>query len=355
MKQKNLFALFLIVILSSLLIINTGCKKDEENPVDPTPQVNESEMLLKHFEETNDYIHNFPSFVVSAADVRTMQLSNPSKQLLIDLRDSVAFRNGRIAGAIRVPFNNLYDYMKTVNPANYDRIVIICYSGQTAAYAVSLIRAMGGFGSKVVSLKWGMSSWDSVFAQNYWLSKRSNVRAGQFVKTPSPAKNPKGDLPKINTGKKTAPEILEARIRALLAEGYPAATISENTVYSNLSNYYIVNYWPTNLYMNVGHIDGAVHYEMASGVQPFKSTNDLKTLPTNKTTVMYCYTGQTSSYIGAYLRLLGYDVKSLTYGANSMVYDLMVSIPEVPRGNIFIPASEIKGYPYISGDRKSVV
>lgn len=350
MKQKNLFALFLVIILSTMLVFNTGCKKDEENPVDPTPQVNETEILLKHFEETNDYIHNFPSFVVSAADVRTMQLSNPSKQLLIDLRTSADFTAGRIAGAVNVPFNNLYDYMKNVNPANYDRIVLICYSGQTSAYATSLVRAMGGFGNKVVSLKWGMSSWDSVFAQNYWLAKRSNILADQFVKTPSPAKNPKGDLPKLNTGKKTAPEILEARIRALLAEGYPAATISENTLYSNLSNYYIINYWPTNLYMNVGHIEGAVHYEMASGVQPFKSNNDLKTLPTNKTTVMYCYTGQTSSYIGAYLRLLGYDVKSLTYGANSMVYDLMISIPEVPRGNIFIPANEIKGYPYITGN-----
>jgi len=344
MKHKNLFSLFIIILLSSLMIFNIGCKKDESNPVDPTPQINETEVLLKHFEETNDYIHTTPSFVVSASDVRTLQLSNPTKQLLIDIRTAADFTAGRIAGAVNVPFNGLWDYMKNVNPANYDRIVVICYSGQTSAYAVSLIRAMGGFGSKVVSLKWGMSSWDSVFAQNYWLAKRSNIRAGQFVQTPSPAKNPKGDLPKLNTGKKTAPEILEARIKALLAEGYPAATISENTLFSNLSNYYIANYWSPALYLNPGHINGAINYDPAT--QPFKSANDLKTLPTNKTTVLYCFTGQTSSYIGAYLRLLGYDVKSLTYGANSMIYDLMVA------GNVantFIPATEIKGYPYVTG------
>jgi rhodanese-related sulfurtransferase len=344
MKGKNLFRLFLILLVSSFIIFSVGCKKDE-SPVEPTPQVNESEILLKHFEETNDYIHTTGAFVVSATDVRTMQLSNPNRQLLIDIRAAADFTAGRIAGAVNVPFNGLYDYMKTVNPNNYDRIVVICYSGQTSAYAVSLIRAMGGFGNKVVSLKFGMSSWDSVFAQNYWLAKRSNIRAGQFVNTPSPAKNPKGDLPKLNTGKKTAPEILEARIRALLSEGYPPATISENTMYSNLNNYYIINYWPNSLYLDPGHVQGAILYDPAT--QPFKSSNDLKTLPTNKTTVLYCFTGQTSSYIGAYLRLLGYDVKSLTYGANSMIYDLMRS-KNVP--NTFIPENEIKRYPYISGN-----
>lgn len=343
MKQKNLFTLFIIFLISSMVILNVGCKKDE-NPVDPTPQVNEAEVLLKHFEETNDYIHTISGFVVSAADVRTLQLSNPTKQLLIDLRAATDFTAGRIAGAVNVPLANLYDYMKNVNPANYDRIVLICYSGQTSAYATSLVRAMGGFGSKVVSLKFGMSSWDSVFAQNYWLAKRSNVRASQFVRTPSPPKNPKGNLPTLNTGKKTGPEILEARIKKLLADGYSIATISEATVYSGLSNYYIINYWTEALYLNPGHIDGAILYDNTKA--PFKSTNDLKTLPLNKPTVFYCFTGQTSSYFAAYLRLLGYDVRSLTYGANSMIYDLMVA-GNVP--NTFIPSVEIKRYPYVTG------
>lgn len=344
MKQKNLFGLFLIILISSMMILNVGCKKDEGNPVDPTPTINEADVLLKHFEETNDYVHTISGFVVSAADVRTLQLSNPSKQLLIDLRAASDFTAGRIAGAVNVPLANLYDYMKNVNPANYDRIVLICYSGQTSAYATSLVRAMGGFGAKVVSLKFGMSSWDSVFAQNYWLAKRSNVRASQFVKTPSPAKPPKGELPKLNTGKTTAPEILEARIKKLLADGYSIATISEATVYSGLSNYFIVNYWTEALYLNPGHIDGAILYDNTKA--PFKRANDLLTLPTNKPIVLYCFTGQTSSYIGAYLRLLGYDVRSLTYGANSMIYDVMVA-QNVP--NTFIPSAEIKRYPYVTG------
>jgi len=49
MKGKNLFRLFLILLVSSFIIFSVGCKKDE-SPVEPTPQVNESEILLKHFE-----------------------------------------------------------------------------------------------------------------------------------------------------------------------------------------------------------------------------------------------------------------------------------------------------------------
>jgi rhodanese-related sulfurtransferase len=341
MKNKNLLYVLYILLMASLLFLNVGCSDDETT--EPPVTVNESEVLLNHFESTNDYIHTSGTFVVSASDVRTTQLTNPTSQKLVDIRAAADFAAGHIEGAVNVPFSNLYDYIKTINPADFTRIVIICYSGQTSAYAVSLVRAIGGY-NNAISLKWGMSAWDSVFATNYWLAKRSNIRAGSFVTTPSPAKNPKGDLPVINTGKTTAPEILEARIKQLLTDGYPAATIAENTVYSNLSNYYIANYWSPALYANPGHIDGAINYD--PGTQPFKSANDLLTLPTNKSTVLYCFTGQTSSYVGAYLRMLGYDVKSLTYGANSMIYDIMLGGGVA---NTFIPENEIKGYPYVTG------
>ena len=341
MKNKNLLYVLYILLMASLLFLNVGCSDDETT--EPPVTVDESEVLLNHFETTNDYIYTSGTFVVSASDVRTTQLTNPASQKLVDIRAAADFAAGHIEGAVNVPFSNLYDYIKTLNPADYTRIVLICYSGQTSAYAVSLVRAIGGY-NNAISLKWGMSSWDSVFATNYWLAKLSNIRAGSFVTTASPAKNPKGELPVINTGKTTAPEILEARIKQLLTDGFPAAIIAENTVYSNLSNYYIVNLWSPALYANPGHIDGAINYD--PGTQPFKSANDLKTLPTNKTSVIYCFTGQTSAYTGAYLRMLGYDVKSLTYGANSMIYDLMLNGGVA---NTFIPATEIKGYPYVTG------
>ena len=39
--------------------------------------------------------------------------------------------------------------------------------------------------------------------------------------------------------------------------------------------------------------------------------------------MVYCYTGQNSAPVAAYLRILGYNAKSLKFGANGMIYDDM--------------------------------
>ena len=47
----------------------------------------------------------------------------------------------------------------------------------------------------------------------------------------------------------------------------------------------------------------------------------LSGLHTDETIVTYCWTGQTSSMITAYLTVLGYDAVSLKFGSNGMIYD----------------------------------
>ncbi|MBM4168617.1 MAG: rhodanese-like domain-containing protein [Ignavibacteria bacterium] len=183
-------------------------------------------------------------------------------------------------------------------------------------------------------MKWGMCSWDSTFAVGRWLSNMKNDRWAQFTQTATP-KNSAGSLPKISTGKTNGKEILEARVEALLKEGYTPASISNATLYTSLSSYYIINYWPASEY-NAGHVQGAVQYTPRSDL---KSSTFLKTLPTDKPVVIYCYTGQTSSYLSAILRAMGYDAKSLLYGANAMMYDNMPA-------NKF-STSEIKKYPWV--------
>ena len=341
-NRININFLYLI-IYSSLIFIYAGCSKEDEQ-VSP-PEINESEVLLNYLESNNDYINNSGTFIITASDLNTFRLTDPTKLHIIDLRDPVTYSNGHIEGAVRVDFSNLYEYIKSINTANYTKVVVSCCSGQTSAYGVSLLRAIGG-NSNVFSLKWGMSSWDSSFAQNYWLANISNAYATQFVNTPSPSKNVKGQLPNtLSTGKTTGPEILEARVKQLFATGYGEATLPAISVMQSLNNYYVISYRTDALYLNPGHIPGAINYDPT--FFPFKAANDLTTIPTNKTSVLYCFTGQTSSYVGAYLRLLGYDVKSLSYGSNSMIYDIMLNGNFT---NTFIPANEIKGYPYVIGN-----
>ena len=72
----------------------------------------------------------------------------------------------------------------------------------------------------------------------------------------------------------------------------------------------------TEEYLDPGHIEGAIQYTPSVDLAVDEA---LKTLPTDKTVVVYCYTGQNSARIAAYLRLLGYDAKSLKFGANGMI------------------------------------
>jgi len=328
---KNLFILLLII---SFAILNTGCKK--ETSVEP--EIDEVQVLLEYL-ETDNYINTTacPS-VINAEDVYAYVQNNPTKIYIMDVRDSATFvTKGRIRGAFRVDYAKAIDHiMGLPNWQNYDRIVVVCYSGQSSGYIVSFLRMLGY--NNVWSLKYGMSSWNEVFAQGYWLGATGNPRAGQFTTVPA-SKNPAGALPTFEkTGKKTGKEILIERAKKLVAQGYTPARITHSDVFTNLNNYYIVDYRPADHY-NQGHIPGSVQYTPRSDL---KSTTHLKTLPINKPIVVYCYTGQTSAHIVAFLRALGYDARSLLYGTNAMIYDTMP-------GTKFVPANDIKNYPYVTG------
>jgi rhodanese-related sulfurtransferase len=127
-------------------------------------------------------------------------------------------------------------------------------------------------------------------------------------------------LPELTTGKETGEEIFLDRWDVVLAEGFGAAAITNGDVYANLDNYYIINYWPNAEYLDPGHIEGSMQYTPNTDL---KLDESLKTLPTDKPVVVYCYTGQNSARIAAYLRIIGYDAKSLKFGANGMIYDDM--------------------------------
>ena len=69
-----------------------------------------------------------------------------------------------------------------------------------------------------------------------------------------------------------------------------------------------------------GHIAGAYRISplTLSGEEYFG-------LDPDKPVVTYCWTGQTSSVIAAYLDIIGYDGKTLKNGANAMIYSNLTS------------------------------
>ena len=329
--------LLLLGFLFALIFVSS-CKKDEEET--PQPVINESELLAGFLESTaspagKDYVNTDMPSIMAASELKT--LNEIKKVYIIDIRSAADFDSGHIANANNVKLADIVTHIKTVDMTKYDKVAIVCYTGQTSGFAVSILRLLGY--SKVFSLKWGMCSWNEFFASRWNTAiVNGNAYASQFTATPSP-KNAVGAMPVLNTGKTTGAEILEARVATLLTEGFGPASVTNKAVFDNLSGYYIVNYWPAAQYTDPGHIPGAVQYEPK---QTLKLAADLKTLPTNKPIAVYCYTGQTSAFLAVYLRLLGYDAKSLLYGANGMIYDKMVE-----KGMTTFKASEIMGYDYV--------
>jgi rhodanese-related sulfurtransferase len=250
---------------------------------------------------------------------------------VIDVRSATDFAAGHIQGAVNVALADLPTYYTSNNLQGKEKVIIACYSGQSAGWGTSMFRLMGY--SNVWDLKFGMCSWNTLTA-NSWKNAIGNSKASEFVTTDFP-KPAAGNLPTLSTGKTTGSEILAARMQVLLGEGYSQSSISKDVLFQDLSNYFIINYWPADHY-NTGHISGAIQYTPKADL---KLATFLKTLPTNKTIVVYCYTGQTSAHVAVFLRSLGYDAKSLSFGTNALNYDNM---PGTKWSD-----SEIKEYPLV--------
>lgn len=330
MKNLRLWTLGVM----SILIIFVACNEEEK------VVVNESKVLTEYLESASsplkkDFVNTDLPTIMTASEVQTLNTTN--QVYIIDIRAAADYAAGHIKNAKNVAVADVLTHLKTVNLTNYTKVAVVCYTGQTSGFVTSILRLMGY--DKAFSMKWGMCAWHSDFAGKWNTAvSNGNAYASQFVTTDTP-KGAKGNLPTLATGKTTGQEILEARATAVLTEGFTPASVTSSTVFGSLSSYYIINYWPAAQYTNPGHIPGAIQYTPKEAI---KLAADLTTLPINKPVVVYCYTGQTSAFLVAYLRLLGYDAKSLLYGTNGMIYDKMVAAG----GMSVFKATEIMGYTY---------
>lgn len=321
----------LSILFAALLI--TSCNKDDES-------INEAQVLVEYLESADspagkDFVNTDMPTIMPASEVKT--LNETGQVYIIDIRAAADFALGHIENAHNVELKDIITHIKGVDLTPYTKVAVVCYTGQTSGFATSLLRLMGY--NKAFSMKWGMCSWHDDFATKWNTAVAGgNAFATQFTTTAT-AKGAVGELPELNTGKETGQEILEARVNALLQEGFTPATVTNQTVFGSLSTYYIVNYWPLEQYNDPGHIPGAMQYTPKESI---KLATDLKTLPTDKPVVLYCYTGQTSAFLAAYLRLIGYDAKSLLFGGNGMIYDIMQA-----KGMTTWGPTQIMNYEYV--------
>jgi rhodanese-related sulfurtransferase len=313
-----------LFVLLMIIISLSGCsgKKSEKNQI-IVPEVskpviigNETSLFLKNLKENGDYINSksFPSLI--KASIVHEELGK--NLLIIDLRSSQLFSEGHIKGAVNKKFETLPAFFETgIKPFEYDKIVLVCDDGQVSSYATCLLRLMG-YGN-VYSMRWGMSAWNLKYAKDGWMkgvSGKYEVKLETKVnERPVPLM-----LPDLKTGKSAGAEIGAARFKKIFEEGTANILVTADEVFNNPVKYYIINLDRKDKYEN-GHIPGSFRYKPEATLG---FVNEMATIPVDKPVVVYCGTGHNSGFATAYLRLFGYDARTLKYGNNSFMYDKMV-------------------------------
>lgn len=333
-----------LILISFFLLLQLVCLEDSIKPP-VNVEISNSNELLNYLESKGDYINSpdMPS-IVNAAEI----FENRNNYLIIDIRTKDEFVSGHIEGAINISHDKIIDLLDTTIISGYNRIVIVSSTGQSAAYYNSLLRLYGFYNT--FSLGFGMASWNQNFA-DVWInaSKDDRLTTNDFT-TIEFTKNGYTDLPDIDFPDShiSIDEKTKKRIYSLMKEPFTGFINVTSFSYGS----YIVCFASKNLYFSklpsIGHPQNAVHF-MPPPVNPdLRSVSFLQTLPNNRTIILYSYSGHLSSYAVAYLRLLGYDARTLSFGTNDLYYSAMLAIPEFDLYTF--TSSKIMNYPYVTGE-----
>lgn len=318
-KSDNIMKLNFVKIVVAVFLIPgllASCSRDNDSATQSTASIEKTMLLLDWFEKTGNYINSpeIPS-IIDAQNVWAMRDDNIH---IIDLREPEDFREAHIEHAVNLQQTEVLDYfMHSIDPASFKGVFLVCYDLNTSGYVAGVLRLLGY--DNVFAIRFGMSGWDRSVAEKYWLANISN-RLVDKLETKGFPMNKAGDYPGIAATTNTGFEIALERADAVLTHNPDEYSITIGEFLKNPEAYYTICYWPEDKYMSNGHLPGAVQYD------PKKSLSRetyLNTLPLDKPIVIYCYSGQHSTFVAAYLRMLGYDARSLAYGANGFIHEVM--------------------------------
>ena len=313
MKKINLFVLALLCV--PVLLLSSCDRGDEINPENPILQP-AFEVMKKHMVENDLDLSNILSgpggevkFVAGAPAAADLD-AFLNKYTILDIRSLEAFNTSHIQGAKNVAFADIL----TEADAASKRVLVVCYTGQTACYATSLLRLSGHADAQ--ALKWGMSGWNSETAGSWNKNTGDEAKGhGNWAAHSEPDVLTFED-PLLDIYSTDGADILRQRVEAVVAGGFKTA--SGTDVLNSPENYFINNYFGDTDYGNFGHIKDAfrVKEELKLDGDGYKGLDSDK----NAKVITYCYTGQTSAVISAWLQVLGYDAYSMTFGMNGIYH-----------------------------------
>lgn len=330
--MNRLLKYFLILAIVPALVF-TGCKKDEEEVTKGDFTTLKTYLVSNQMDLTGEQL--LKSWVVDAKLIADGGIVDPTDNSIpgyhvLDIRAAADFAAGHIKGAVNT---TLKDILTAAKDLKDKPILVVCYTGQTAGHAVMALRLKGYTNAAV--LKWGMACWNADFA-GPWTNAISSTAVGNanWVTTAAPALT-SNTYPDWTSTTTDAATLLGERVQTMLDGGLKGVNSAD--VLANPANYNIINYWPEADYLTFGHFAGAYNVPVIS------LAGDLvKAIDPKKETLIYCYTGQTSSMAVAWLNILGYNAKSVKFGVNSLNYDALKAASKPVYKSAF-------GYTYVTG------
>ncbi len=232
-----------------------------------------------------------------------------NKYYIMDIRSTEVYNNGHIEGAKNVPFTDILIEAAKANK----QILVVCYSGQTACYAASLLRMYGYDDAQ--ALKWGMSGWSPTTSASWDGQKGKEPAKGHanWNTNDAPATKTFED-PKITSLSQDGSDILRQRVEAVVAAGFK--NVKNDIVLGSPDSYFVNNYYSNDDYKGFGHVVDA--YRVKEDLL-LEGNGYLSMDPDSSAKIVtYCYTGQTSAVVTAWLNVLGYDSYSLLFGMNGL-------------------------------------
>lgn len=302
--MKKFLNYFLILAIVPVLVLSS-CKKDEEETPPDAPKGTFADLKTYLVDNDMDLPNILDAWITGASDIYTAGLDN---FYIMDIRAADDFNAGHIDGAVNTTLGTIVaDAQGVTKP-----IIVVCYTGQGAGHATVALRLSGFADAKV--LKWGMSGWNETFA-GAWQGGIGNAGIGHSNWSMNAVEeNSTFSYPSWESTSTDGATILAERVAMMTEGGFSG--IGGIDVLSSPSDYFINNFWAQADVDYYGHITSCYR------VQPLTLENDeIAHLDPEGDVVTYCWTGQTSSMVTAYLAVLGYESISLKFGVNSMIYD----------------------------------
>ena len=293
---------YILVLLAIAALFISGCSEDYTSP-------GQSE-TLRNYLVANDM--DLPNMLTDWLILGSDLTGHEAEYHIVDIRGLSDYNTGHVPGSVNTTLGNIL--VEAANAVG-KKIIVVCASGQTAGHAVIALRLSGYSDAQV--LKFGMSAWHSDF--DVWTAKCLNTADGltTWIDPPGSVTASKAhSYPSITSSANDGAGILAERVAAMLAGGFKA--IESGTVLTTPTAYFLNNYISATDVETYGNIQGTRRLNPMGLADGLLAHNDPAA-----TVCTYCWTGQTSSMITAYLTVLGYDAISLKYGMNNMIYDAL--------------------------------